>query len=210
MKQQNMILTLIKFIILTFLSSILWVSIFIIISPDSDPDSSMPFPSAPIVFGFLTVFLTDFFYRYNNVRKLESRIGASESNIQISQRRNQDLLDKANQLIDKHRLNEKEEILAFAKASSKETTLTSKQPLGSKIETSIEFGQFIDKIPELQANQNVRDLLDEIITSENNLQTYRFQYNQAVEEFNAIINQIPIVFFKKLFGLENKNFFKFD
>ncbi|WP_124059488.1 LemA family protein [Vaginisenegalia massiliensis] len=207
MPKRSIAKTITLMIFLMILATLLWALIFSFTTPGDSQDIIEPFNGASMVFGILTVALIGLIYSYNQARQLEASIGASQSNILVTEKRNHDLLDKANRLVDKHRQNEKDEILAFAKASSKEQTSSDKTPVQTKVETSSEFGQFIQTVPELQANQHVHRLLDEIIQSENNLQTYRLHHNKLVEQFNASIQQFPLILIKGLAHLNTKDYY---
>lgn len=194
-------------ILLLLLSMFLWIIIFTAFTPKDHIETYEPFPGAVFLCALLTVVVVGFIMRYNQICQIEASIGAGLSNIEVTEKRNKDLMYKANRLIDKHRDNERQELLDFAKASGKETNSSEKMPLNTKVESSKEFGRCITEIPELKANQNVQQLLNEIIISENKLQNDRLSYNELVEEFNTQINQLPLILIKGVTRLKTKEYY---
>lgn len=58
----------------------------------------------------------------------------------------------------------------------------------------------MEAYPELKANQNVMQLQEEIVSTENKLSFAKQAYNDGTERFNAMILQFPVNFVVTLFG----------
>ena len=62
--------------------------------------------------------------------------------------------------------------------------------------------------PELQADENFRQLQDELAGTENRIATERRRYNEVVRDFNASIKRFPNNLFAGAFGFENRQYFE--
>jgi LemA protein len=68
----------------------------------------------------------------------------------------------------------------------------------------------VERYPELQANQNFRDLQAQLEGTENRISTERMRFNQAAQGFNTEIRQFPKSMFASLLGFEQKEYFQAD
>jgi len=62
--------------------------------------------------------------------------------------------------------------------------------------------------PELKANENFRQLSDELSSTENKVSFSRQHYNNCVEIYNTSIATFPTVLFAGLFGFREEEFFE--
>jgi LemA protein len=65
-----------------------------------------------------------------------------------------------------------------------------------------------EKYPDLKANQNFMALSEEITGSENRVNAARKHFNDAVQTYNTMIAQFPASIFARLFGYQEKDYFK--
>lgn len=73
------------------------------------------------------------------------------------------------------------------------------------------LGQFFviaENYPDLKANENFIALQDELAGTENRIATARKDYNQAVNEYNAMIRRFPAVLFAQKDGFEKAEYFE--
>jgi LemA protein len=61
--------------------------------------------------------------------------------------------------------------------------------------------------PQLKANENFRQLQSDLSDIENKLAAARRFFNNAVQEYNAGIQQFPAVIFAGMFGFQSHGFF---
>lgn len=198
-----------------------WYMIFAMTIPQPDPDRTVElFQGASFVFGLVTTVICYFLFQFNTAKSLEQRINANKSSINAIKLRNTDLFDKANRLIEKHQVTEKESYIDIAKASgtrqeeTREVVDKQKIAVDTKTEihvrTSEEFGRFIKEFPELTHNQNVKRLLDQLADNENHLANSKITFNQCVEAYNTIIHQFPLSLIRKMAKLEDKEYYQED
>ena len=64
--------------------------------------------------------------------------------------------------------------------------------------------------PELQADENFRQLQDELAQTENRIAVSRQVYNDTVLTYNTAIQTVPGVFFAGPFGFTKKDFFEVE
>lgn len=66
----------------------------------------------------------------------------------------------------------------------------------------------VEKYPELQANQNYRDLQTQLEGTENRITTERQRFNESVQQYNTSIRRFPTNVFAGLFGFDQKAYFE--
>lgn len=66
----------------------------------------------------------------------------------------------------------------------------------------------VEKYPELQANQNFRDLQVQLEGTENRIATERMRFNEAAETYNTSVKRFPTNIFANLFGFDKKAYFE--
>ncbi len=68
----------------------------------------------------------------------------------------------------------------------------------------------VENYPNLKADANFRQLMDELAGTENRISVSRRDYNQAVQEYNQSIRRMPTIFMARLFGFGPKPYFEAD
>lgn len=66
----------------------------------------------------------------------------------------------------------------------------------------------VEKYPELQANQNFRDLQVQLEGTENRIATERQRFNEAAQRYNTSTRRFPTNIFASLFGFDEKAYFQ--
>lgn len=66
----------------------------------------------------------------------------------------------------------------------------------------------VERYPELKANQNFRDLQVQLEGTENRIATERQRFNEAVQQYNTLVQRFPNNIFANLFGFEKKAYFE--
>ncbi len=67
-----------------------------------------------------------------------------------------------------------------------------------------------ENYPDLKADQNFQNLMNELSDIENKIAAARRFFNNATAEYNTAIQQFPAVLIAKNFGFEKEEFFEFD
>lgn len=66
----------------------------------------------------------------------------------------------------------------------------------------------VERYPELKANQNFLKLQDELASTENQILTARTRFNEVVTPYNNKVRTFPTVITAKIFGFDEKPYFK--
>jgi len=65
----------------------------------------------------------------------------------------------------------------------------------------------VENYPNLKADANFRQLMDELAGTENRLATARRDYNEAVREYNTAIKRFPYNIYARFFGFAPRDYF---
>ncbi len=68
----------------------------------------------------------------------------------------------------------------------------------------------VENYPELKANENFTQLMDELAGTENRLGVARKDYNDEVAKFNRQVKRFPGKIIASIFGYDEKEYFKAD
>jgi LemA protein len=68
----------------------------------------------------------------------------------------------------------------------------------------------VENYPDLKANENFRQLMDELAGTENRLGVARKDYNDEVAKFNRQVKRFPGKIVASIFGYDEKEYFKAD
>ncbi|MCP5106204.1 MAG: LemA family protein [bacterium] len=66
----------------------------------------------------------------------------------------------------------------------------------------------VERYPDLKANQNFLSLQDQLEGTENRITVERRRFNEAARAFNTYIKQFPKVILARMFGFNEKPYFK--
>jgi len=68
----------------------------------------------------------------------------------------------------------------------------------------------VENYPDLKANQNFTQLMDELAGTENRIAVARKDYNEEVASFNKQVKRFPGKLVASIFGFDEKEYFKAD
>lgn len=67
-----------------------------------------------------------------------------------------------------------------------------------------------ERYPDLKANENFKELINELERTENRINVERNRFNEEARLFNTEINQFPTKMFAGILGFKEKTYFKAD
>ena len=155
----------------------------------------------------------------------EEAVFKAWGNVESSLQRRADLIPNLVEVVKGYAAHEKETLEAVIEARAKATAVNvSASDLGSpealqrlsaaQGELSSALARLmvvVERYPDLKANQNFRDLQNQLEGTENRINVARQRYNQAVETFNFSIRKFPNSLTNSLLlNLERKEYFKAD
>jgi LemA protein len=129
----------------------------------------------------------------NRAIGLEEQIATAKSNIDVMQKRRADLIPNLIECVKAYDKHEYETLLAIIQARDTFSDHTTQE-----LKTMI--AAVAEAYPQLQSSENYRELMAELITTENQLANYRSNYNSQVRAYNRIIRQFPHNIFLNICG----------
>jgi len=132
---------------------------------------------------------------YNSLIRLKKRVQNAWAQIDVQLKRRHDLIPNLVNAVKGYMKFERETLEKVMEARAK---AISAQGVGDKIKAERELGGFLGRLlavvenyPELKANENVKQLMEELTTTENKISYARQFYNDTVTRFNTKIEVFP-------------------
>ncbi|HEU6444796.1 MAG TPA: LemA family protein [Gaiellaceae bacterium] len=148
---------------------------------------------------------------YNRFVRLRNRVDNAWAQIEVQLKRRWDLIPNLVETVKGYAAHEREtfENVTQARAAAQEA----KSPAEAAQAEGL-LGQALGRLfavaeayPELQADENFRQLQSELAETENRIAVSRQVYNDTVLTFNNAIQTVPGVFFAGFFGFDKREFF---
>ena len=162
---------------------------------------------------------------YNSIQQNEEAVNSSWGNLESQLQRRADLVPNLVATVKGAANFEKETLTAVVEARSKASSIQLtpamlSDPAAMAKFTSAQGGLSsslsrllvaVERYPELKANQNFRDLQNQLEGTENRISVARQRYNEAVQVFNFSIRMFPnSITNSMLLKLKAKEYFKAD
>ena len=148
---------------------------------------------------------------YNRFVRLRNRVDNAWAQVEVQLKRRWDLIPNLVETVKGYAAHEREtfEAVTNARAAAQQA----KTP-GEAAQAEGILGQALGRLfavaeayPELQADENFRQLQTEVAETENRVAVSRQVYNDTVLTFNNAIQTVPGVFFAGFFGFDKREFF---
>ncbi|WP_029460866.1 LemA family protein [Solidesulfovibrio alcoholivorans] len=162
---------------------------------------------------------------YNQMQTNEEAVNAAWGNVESALQRRMDLVPNLVETVKGYASHEKDTLTAVVDARAKATqvkitpeTLADPQAMAAfqqaqgQMQSSLSrLLAVVENYPQLKADQNFRDLQNQLEGTENRINVARQRYNQAVETYNASIRTFPNSLTNSLLlHLKAKEYFKAD
>jgi LemA protein len=148
---------------------------------------------------------------YNRFVRLRNRVDNSWAQIEVQLKRRWDLIPNLIETVKGYAAHERETFQnvteARAAAQKAQTPAESAQAEGFLAQALGRLLAVAEAYPELQADENFRQLQSELAETENRIAISRQVYNDTVLTFNNAIQTIPGVFVAGPFGFTKREFF---
>jgi len=176
---------------------------------------------APVM--MLALFLLLSSCGYNTIQQNEEAVFKAWGDVESNLQRRADLIPNLVETVKGYAAHEKETLQGVINARSKATSVKLStadlanpgamqqlaQAQGALSSALSRLMVVVERYPNLKANQNFRDLQNQLEGTENRINVARQRYNQAAERFNASIRKFPNNLTNKLLlNLERKEYFK--
>lgn len=135
----------------------------------------------------------------NGAINREEQIETAQSDINVQEKRRADLIPNLADCVkqyDKHEYNTLMNVIA-ARGTNTDTSV-------NEVKTMI--NAVAEQYPQLQANTNYKQLMNELSVTENLIAEYRSNYNKQVKEYNRYVRKFPTRFYLSMTGYETLEF----
>ena len=167
---------------------------------------------ALVLIGIVVVLVLAAVYFYNRLVTLRNRVDNSWAQIEVQLKRRYDLIPNLVETVKGYAAHERE---TFEAVTNARTRAQAAQGPADQAQAEGILGQALGRLfavaeayPELQADENFRQLQDELATTENRIAVSRQVYNDTVLTYNNAIQTVPGVLFAGPFGFTKREFFE--
>lgn len=139
----------------------------------------------------------------NKVISYEEQITTAKSEIKIQEKRRADLIPNLVDCVKQYDKHEYETLMAVVEARG-----TSSDSSVQEIQTMI--NAVAEQYPELKSNENYKELMNELSTTENKIAQVRTNYNEWVTKYNSYYKKFPNKQILSFLGYEVTEYNKLD
>lgn len=165
-----------------------------------------------IIVIILVVIALLFIPKYNSLVTAEENVDSKWAQVENQLQRRYDLIPNLVESV-KGYANHEQEVIAnitearaqMGKASSPEEQAVANDALTGALSRLLVV---VENYPNLKADANFRQLMDELAGTENRLAVAREDYNNEVQQFNKHVKRFPGNLIAGMFGFEQKEYFK--
>jgi LemA protein len=164
-----------------------------------------------IVIGVIVALAVFALVAYNRLVALSQRVGQAFADIDVQLKQRHDLVPNLIETVKGYAAHERGTLDDVIKARNAAMAAQGPAQVGAaENQLSGALGRLIalsEAYPDLKANASFQQLAGELSDLENKLAASRRFFNNAVQEYNTAIQQMPAVLFAGAFGFARKEFF---
>lgn len=167
-----------------------------------------------VIVGIIVVFAVIFTSSYNKFVNLEENVDQSYAQVENQLQRRLDLIPNLVNTVKGYASHEKEVLTQISEARAKlagasgpEEQAAADSELSSALSRLLVV---VENYPDLKANQNFTQLMDELAGTENRIAVARQDYNTVVADYNKQTKRFPGRLVASMFGFDEKEYFKAD
>ena len=165
-----------------------------------------------IIIGVVVVIVIYAFSLYNSLIKLNNKVKEAFSTMDVYLKKRWDLIPNIVETVKGYAKHEKETLQEVAALRNNSYENMSEE---EKFQTNAQLSSGVHKIlalaeayPDLKANENFRDLSDQLTKVEDDIANSRKYYNGVVRIYNNKVEMFPGNIFAGLFGYKTKEMFE--
>ena len=167
-----------------------------------------------ILIGVVVLLVVALVLLYNRLVSLRNRVENAWSQVDVQLRRRYDLIPNLVETVKGYASHERETFEAVTNARAR--AQAAQGPADQSAAEGI-LGQALGRLfavaeayPELQADENFRQLQDELAQTENRIAVSRQVYNDTVLTYNTAIQTVPGLLVAGPFGFSRREFFELE
>ena len=167
-----------------------------------------------ILLGVVALLVVGVVLLYNRLVTLRNRVENAWAQVDVQLRRRYDLIPNLVETVKGYAAHERETFEAVTQARTR--AQSAQGPAEQSAAEGI-LGQALGRLlavaeayPELQADENFRQLQDELAQTENRIAVSRQVYNDTVLTYNNAIHTVPGLLIAGPFGFARKDFFELE
>jgi len=152
---------------------------------------------------------------YNRIQSLDEQASKAQGNIEAQLQRRADLIPNLVQTVKGYAQHEEAVFTQVAEARAGVLNAVNshdaEQMANANATMNTALGRLIavaEAYPQLKADQNFRQLQDELTGTENRIAVSRTDYNDAVNQYNAYIRQFPQALTAKVTGAKPRKYYE--
>ncbi len=167
-----------------------------------------------IVIGIVAALVVALVLLYNRLVTLRNRVENAWAQVDVQLKRRYDLIPSLVETVKGYASHERE---TFEAVTAARTRAQSAQGPAEQGAAEGLLGQALGRLfavaeayPELQADENFRQLQDELAQTENRIAVSRQVYNDTVLTYNTAVQTVPGLLVAAPFGFSKKDFFELE
>ena len=165
-----------------------------------------------VVIGLVVVIGLYVMIVYNGLVRMQQRVNQAFADVDVQMKLRHDLIPNLVETVKGYAAHEKgtlEEVIKARNAAVAVGQNPAQQMAAENMLTGAlgKLFALAEAYPELKANENFRQLQDDISDVENKIAAARRFFNNAVGEFNASVDAFPAVLFARTFGFTAREFY---
>lgn len=133
----------------------------------------------------------------NRAITLEEQVKGAKSDINVQEKRRLDLLGNLVDCVMQYDKHEAETLKAVVEGRGSTGDI-------ENVTTAITA--VTEAYPELKSNENYKELMNELSTTENMISKYRSNYNEQIKKYNRYVRKFPNSMFLSMLGYEKMNY----
>ena len=167
-----------------------------------------------IVLGVIVLIILYLIFIYNRLVSLRQTVNQSWSDISVQLKQRHDLIPNLVETVKGYAAHERGTLEAVVQARNAAIAAAGPEAQ-AKAENMLsgalrQLFALAEAYPDLKANQNFLQLQSDLSDIENKIAAARRFFNNAVQEYNASIQQFPAVLISRQLGFQEREFFELD
>ena len=165
-----------------------------------------------ILIAVIVIILIAFFVSYNNFVRENNKVKEAFATMDVYLKKRWDLIPNIVESVKGYANHEKDTLTEVIRLRN---SIYDDMSDSQKIKTNMQLSNQIAKVmvlaeayPELKANENFKDLSNQLTKIEDEIASSRKYYNATVRDFNNKVEMFPSIIVAKLLGYKSKSMFE--